>query len=61
MRSVDLLKVVLVLIALAIWTYGVRTSNRTVALVGIGFVVVAFLLRFVPRRFTKTNGDGEKE
>ena len=47
----DLLKVVLLLVALAIWAVGVRTSRHEFMLVGIAFVVVAFLLRFVPRLF----------
>lgn len=51
MKPIDLLKVVLVLVALAIWAYGVRTDNNTMMLVGVVFVVAAFLLRFVPRIF----------
>lgn len=51
MKTTDLLKVVLVLVALAIWTVGVRTNRNEFMLVGMAFVVVAFLLRFLPRLF----------
>jgi hypothetical protein len=50
MKPIDLLKVVLVLVALAIWAYGVRTNNNAMMLVGVGFVLVALLLRFLPKR-----------
>ncbi|MBX6330552.1 MAG: hypothetical protein IRY91_01760 [Gemmatimonadaceae bacterium] len=51
MKPIDLLKLILVLVALAIWAYGVRTNENGLMLVGIAFVVAAFLLRFVPRLF----------
>ncbi len=47
MKTLDLLKVVLVLVALAIWAYGARTGRNGLMIVGIAFVVVAFLLRWV--------------
>lgn len=47
MRPIDLLKVVLVLVALAIWGYGARTGRNSLMIVGIAFMVVAFLLRWV--------------
>jgi hypothetical protein len=50
MRQLDLLKVVLVLVALAIWAYGLRTNNVVLTYVAIVFVLVALLLRFVGRR-----------
>jgi hypothetical protein len=49
MKPVDVLKVVLVLVALAIWAYGIRTSQNGAMLVGVIFVLAAFLLRFVPK------------
>jgi hypothetical protein len=51
MKSLDLLKVVLVLVALAIWAYGVRSNNNAMMLVGIAFVIAAFLVRFIPKIF----------
>jgi len=51
MKPLDLLKVVLVLVALAIWAYGVRTNQNGTMLVGVAFVVVAFLLRWIPKLF----------
>jgi fatty acid desaturase len=50
MLAIDRLKLVIMVVAIAIWAYGVRTASRPLMLVGIGFVVVAFLLRFVGRR-----------
>ena len=49
MKTLDLLKVVLVLVALAIWGYGARTGRYSLMVVGIAFMVVAFLLRWVPK------------
>lgn len=49
MKPLDLLKVVLVLVALLIWAYGIRTDSNGTMLVGVAFVVAAFLLRFVPK------------
>ncbi|HKT08179.1 MAG TPA: hypothetical protein VJR24_09800 [Gemmatimonadaceae bacterium] len=49
MRPIDLLKVVLVLVALAIWGYGARTGRNNLMIVGIAFMVVAFLLRWLPK------------
>ena len=49
MKTLDLLKVVLVLVALAIWAYGARTGRSVLMLVGIVFMVAAFLLRFIGR------------
>ena len=52
MRTIDLLKVVLVLVALAIWAVGARTGRNGLMVVGIAFMVVAFLLRWVDK-FTR--------
>lgn len=49
MKPVDALKVVLVLVALLIWAYGVRTNQNGAMLVGVIFVLAAFLLRFISR------------
>lgn len=49
MRPIDVLKVVLVLVALAIWGYGARTGRNSLMIVGIAFMVVAFLLRWVDK------------
>jgi di/tricarboxylate transporter len=56
MFPIDRLKLVIMVVAIAIWAYGVHTSSRPLMLVGIAFVVVAFLLRFVGRR-DRSNGD----
>ena len=37
-------------VGILIWAYGARADDATLRLVGIGFLVVALLLRFVPRR-----------
>ncbi|HET7551954.1 MAG TPA: hypothetical protein VFK04_11725 [Gemmatimonadaceae bacterium] len=49
MKPIDALKVVLVLVALVIWAYGIRTNQNGAMLVGVIFVLAAFLLRFVPK------------
>lgn len=49
MKRIDVLKVVLVLVALAIWAWGVRTNDNAYMLVGVVFVIAAFLLRFLPK------------
>ncbi len=49
MKTVDALKVVLVLVALAIWAYGIRTDRNGAMLAGVVFVLAAFLLRFLPK------------
>lgn len=51
MKRLDLLKVILVLVALAIWAVGVRTGRPSYMIVGIVFVIAAFFLRFAPRLF----------
>jgi len=48
-KTVDVLKVVLVLVALSIWAYGIRTNRNGTMLAGVAFVVAAFLLRFLPK------------
>lgn len=49
MKPLDVLKIVLLLVALAIWAWGVRVNSNAMMVVGIAFVIVAFLLRFLPR------------
>ncbi|HEU4640909.1 MAG TPA: hypothetical protein VFS44_00550 [Gemmatimonadaceae bacterium] len=61
MKTLDLLKIVLLLVALAIWAWGARTNQNVFMLVGIAFVVVAFLLRFVPKvRGKREEGTGKR-
>jgi hypothetical protein len=55
MRAIDQLKFAILVVAVAIWAWGARTKNHTFMLVGIGFVVVAFALRLIPR---SPGGDG---
>jgi len=49
-RAIDQLKFTILVIAIAIWAWGARTRNHTFMLVGIGFVIVAFALRLIPRK-----------
>lgn len=58
MRPIDQLKFTILVIAVAIWAWGAKTGNHTFMLVGIGFVIVAFALRLVPRK-PDNNGDQE--
>ena len=56
MRPIDQLKFTILVIAIAIWAWGAKTGNHTFMLVGIGFVIVAFALRLIPR---KPDSNGE--
>lgn len=48
MKPLDQLKFTILVIAIAIWAWGARSGNKGFMAVGIGFVIVAFLLRFLP-------------
>ena len=50
MDRVTIAKVACALVGLAIFAYGIRTDNNVVRWVGIGLVIVAFLLRFVRKK-----------
>ncbi len=50
MTTVTRIKLGLALIGVATWGYGVRVDDRRVQWLGIAFIAVAFLLRFVPTR-----------
>ena len=49
MRTIDQLKVAVLVIAIEIWAWGAKTGNRTLMLSGIGFIIVAFALRLIPK------------
>jgi hypothetical protein len=53
-RPLDLLKVAVVVVGLALWAYGFRADIPIYRWVGVAFVAAAFLLRFLgprpPRR-----------
>lgn len=49
MKRTDLAKVVIALIAVVIWAYGVRTDQPRLEWLGIAVLVVAFLMRFLSR------------
>ena len=42
-------KMAFAVVGLLIWAYGLRTDNSTMRWLGIGFLAVAFLLRFIRR------------
>jgi hypothetical protein len=50
MSTLTSVKVALVAIGIIVWAYGVRVDDRMFTWIGIGFLVAAFLLRFVGRR-----------
>ena len=50
MDRLTIIKVAFAFAGIGIFAYGVRTENEVVRWVGIGFVVVAFLLRFARKR-----------
>ena len=49
MRPVDQAKITILVVAIAVWGWGAKTGNRTVMLVGISLVIVAFALRLFPK------------
>jgi hypothetical protein len=49
MTTVTWVKLLFSTIGLGIWFYGVQVANRRLQWLGIGVVVVAFLLRFLPK------------
>ena len=50
MDRVTLAKVACALVGVAIFAFGVRSENAVFRWVGIAFVVIAFVLRFVKKR-----------
>jgi hypothetical protein len=50
MDRLTLLKVAFAFAGIGLFAFGVRTDNNVVRWVGIGFVIVAFLLRFARKR-----------
>jgi hypothetical protein len=51
MRRLLLARLVLTGIGIAVWGYGNATGQARVMYAGMGILVVALLLRFVPRRW----------
>ncbi|HEX6049735.1 MAG TPA: hypothetical protein VFZ21_10730 [Gemmatimonadaceae bacterium] len=50
MDRLTTIKVAFAFAGIGIFAYGARTDNTVIRWVGIGFVVVAFLLRFARKR-----------
>ena len=50
MDRVTVAKIAFALSGVGIFAWGVRSEDKVVRWVGIGFVVLAFLLRFVKKR-----------
>ena len=50
MERVMVLKIACALAGVGIFAYGVRSEDNIVRWVGIAFVIVAFLLRFLKKR-----------
>jgi hypothetical protein len=50
MERVTVLKIACALAGMGIFGYGVRAEDDVIRWVGIGFVILAFLLRFVKKR-----------
>ena len=59
MDRVTVAKVACALAGLGIFAYGIRTDNNVVRWVGIGLVIVAFLLRFVRKKPVEVFDDAE--
>lgn len=51
------IKLGLLFVGLAIWAWGYRADDAFIRLVGIGMLLVAFLLRFVKPRKQKAPDD----
>lgn len=50
MDRLTVAKIAFALAGVGIFSYGIRSEDPVVRWVGIGFVVLAFLLRFVKKR-----------
>jgi len=50
MDRLTIIKVAFAFAGIGIFAYGVRSDDNVVRWVGIGFVVIAFLLRFARKR-----------
>lgn len=50
MDRLTLAKVALVIVGVGVFAFGVRSEETVIRWVGIGLVIVAFLLRFVKKR-----------
>lgn len=50
MARLTVLKIAFALAGVGIFAYGVRSEDSIVRWVGIAFVIIAFLLRFVKQR-----------
>lgn len=50
MDKITILKLAFAVVGIGVFAFGVRAENDAVRWVGIAFVVVAFLLRFVKKR-----------
>lgn len=50
MDRVTVAKIALALAGVGTFAYGIRSENTVIRWVGIGFVVLAFLLRFVKKK-----------
>ena len=49
MSNLSRAKLLFAIIGIGIWLYGVRMADRRLQWLGVGVVLVAFILRFVPR------------
>ena len=47
MNRLVIVKIVLAIVGIGIFAYGARVDDRTIRWVGLGFVVLSFVLRFV--------------
>jgi len=47
MKLIDIAKITLLLLGIAVWMVGLKTDDRRLQMGAIAFVVIAFLLRFV--------------
>ena len=50
MNRIALVKIVLAVIGIGIFAYGVRVDDRAIRWVGLAFVLLAFVLRFARRK-----------
>lgn len=50
MKQINVVRVVVALIGVAVWGYGYRYDDSSVRLAGIGILALALVLRFVPKK-----------
>lgn len=49
MKTIDRAKLLLAIIGIVIWAFGARNDEHNLQWLGIAVIVIAFLMRFLPK------------